>query len=126
MKKTLLVSIGLLLAIGAFSQLNAAEPPDSRIALKRDDAKGEMQVLIDGKEAFRKNDWNGPAEGIGFRPWRNRITIADFTLSGELIDPPRPIGPVGQPVRLREEVPIQEANEMPEAIVVAMMGGGGK
>jgi len=49
---------------------------------------GATQFLVDGKEIYRKEGWDGPVRAIGFRPWRNRITLESFVIEGTLIDPP--------------------------------------
>jgi len=59
---------------------------------------GTTRFLIDGKEIYRKDDWNGPVQGIGLRPWRNRMTVASFELQGNLIDPPPLPTPCGEPL----------------------------
>jgi len=59
---------------------------------------GTTRFLIDNQEVYRKERWDGPAERIGFRPWRNRITIASFAIQGNLIDPPPPPQPCGEPL----------------------------
>ena len=46
------------------------------------------RFLIDEKEVYRREKWNGPVGAIGFRPWRNRITLESFTIEGVLVDPP--------------------------------------
>ncbi len=56
------------------------------------------RFLIDGREIARKEQWNGAVERIGFRPWRNRMTIAHFTVEGNLVTPPPPSRPFGEPL----------------------------
>ncbi len=61
-------------------------------------ASSVTRYLIDGVEIHRQENWNGPVAQIGFRPWRNRITLESFGITGNLIDPPpRPI-PLGKPL----------------------------
>jgi hypothetical protein len=50
--------------------------------------KGVTRFLIDDHEIYRKENWDGPVERIGFRPWRNRITLEQFQIAGTLVDPP--------------------------------------
>lgn len=50
--------------------------------------KHVTRFLIDGEEVYRLENWNGPVQNVGFRPWRNRITIQDFQIEGNLTDPP--------------------------------------
>jgi len=59
---------------------------------------GVTRFLVDGREIYRLEKWNGPVERIGFRPWRNRLTITSFTIQGNLVDAPPPPVPCGQPV----------------------------
>lgn len=61
-------------------------------------ADGTTRFLIDNKEIYRQEQWNGPVERIGFRPWRNRMTIASFAIRGNLTDPPPPPKPCGEPL----------------------------
>ena len=56
--------------------------------------KGLTRFLIDGQEIQRKENWDGPAGNVGFRPWRNRMSIASFTIEGNLIEPPQPPAPL--------------------------------
>ena len=55
---------------------------------------GITRFLIDGREIRRKEQWNGPVESVGFRPWRNRMTISGFSIAGNLMDPPAPPAPL--------------------------------
>jgi sialidase-1 len=50
--------------------------------------------LIDGKEMHRTNAWKSPIKRMGLRPWRNRMTVAEFTIDGNLIEPPKPPAPL--------------------------------
>jgi hypothetical protein len=59
---------------------------------------GVTQFWIDEHEIYRKDNWDGPVEQIGFRPWRNRITLTQFAMQGRLIEPPPPPVPVGEPL----------------------------
>lgn len=61
-------------------------------------ADGVTRFLIDNREICRKESWNEPVQRIGFRPWRNRLTIASFLIQGNLLDPPALPVPCGQPV----------------------------
>jgi sialidase-1 len=60
--------------------------------------KEVTRFLINNLEIYRQAKWNGPVEQIGFRPWRNRLTLERFELQGELIAPPPPPKPVGEPL----------------------------
>lgn len=53
---------------------------------------GTTRFLIDQREIYRKESWNGPVERIGLRPWRNRMAITSFTIQGQTVDPPVPDG----------------------------------
>jgi len=60
--------------------------------------EGEVtRFLIDGREAYRLNGWAGSAGRVGFRPWRNRLALRSFALSGALVVPPPP-KPFGHPL----------------------------
>jgi sialidase-1 len=86
---------------GASRLLGAAEgivQPGRMMLFEAVRTDGTTRFLIDGKEIYRKEDWNGPIQGIGFRPWRNRMTIASFELQGSLIDPPPVPTPCGEPL----------------------------
>jgi sialidase-1 len=61
-------------------------------------ADGTTRFLIDKREIYRRENWNGPVARIGFRPWRNRITLAAFEIQGRLTDPPPPPQVVGEPL----------------------------
>lgn len=54
--------------------------------------KGVTQFLIDKHEVLRMDKWDGPAGRIGFRPHRNQMTIRQFEIQGNLVDPPKPLG----------------------------------
>ena len=56
------------------------------------------RFLIDNHEIYRKEQWDGPAGRVGFRPWRNRITLERFEIQGELIAPSPPPQPYGEPL----------------------------
>jgi len=60
--------------------------------------KGVTRFLIDDHEVYRKENWDGPVERIGFRPWRNRITLEQFQIAGTLVDPPPLPVPLGDPL----------------------------
>lgn len=59
---------------------------------------GVTRFLIDGEEIHRKQGWNGPVEKIGLRPWRNRMTVSHFQMTGNLVEPPPPPQPLGERV----------------------------
>lgn len=59
---------------------------------------GVTRFLIDGREVHRQDGWDGPVTKIGFRPWRNQITLASFGLAGNLIDAPPLPKPCGMPL----------------------------
>lgn len=50
--------------------------------------QGVTRFLVNGRELLRKEGWNGPAGHVGFRPWRNRMSVESFTVEGNLVDPP--------------------------------------
>lgn len=50
--------------------------------------KGLTRFLLDGAEVHRKSDWGRAPGRIGLRPWRNRMTVIDFTIEGNLVPPP--------------------------------------
>lgn len=56
--------------------------------------KGTTRFLIDKREVLRKEQWDGVPGRVGFRPWRNRMTLSNFSVSGNLIDPPAPPAPL--------------------------------
>ncbi len=56
--------------------------------------KGLTRFLVGGQEIQRKEQWDGPAGNVGFRPWRNRMTLASFAIEGNLIEPPQPPAPL--------------------------------
>lgn len=56
------------------------------------------RFLIDGKEFHRKENWNGPVEHVGFRSWRNEMSIEQFGIQGTLTESPSPVGPIGHPL----------------------------
>ena len=51
---------------------------------------GVTRFLIDGREVCRKEEWDEPVGLIGFRSWRSEMTIQNFQISGNLIEPPPP------------------------------------
>jgi len=59
---------------------------------------GTTRFLIDGRECYRKEKWNGPVGRIGFRPWRNHMSVEKFTVAGNLTEPPPTPKPVGEAV----------------------------
>jgi sialidase-1 len=56
------------------------------------------RFLVDGREACSLSGWTGPAGRVGFRPWRNRLALQSFALSGALVAPPPPAKPFGEPL----------------------------
>lgn len=56
------------------------------------------RFLLDGREIHRLDGWTGPAGRVGFRPWRNRLTLRSFALSGTLGEPPPLPTPFGHPL----------------------------
>jgi sialidase-1 len=58
--------------------------------------KETTRFLINGKEIYRLEKWNGPVAQVGFRPWRNRMTLERFEVQGELVELPPPTPPVGK------------------------------
>lgn len=60
--------------------------------------QGVTRFLIDDQEIYRLENWDGPAARIGFRPWRNRIAVEQFTLAGTLVEPPALPVPAGEPL----------------------------
>jgi sialidase-1 len=81
--------------------LGAAEKllrPDTPFLFEAIRTQGTTRFLIDHQEVFRREDWNGPATEIGFRPWRNKVTIESFVLDGTLTQLPPPPEVVGNPI----------------------------
>jgi len=60
--------------------------------------QGVTQFLIDGKEIYRLEGWNDAVGDVGFRPWRNRMTIERFQIDGTLIEPPKRPTPTGEAI----------------------------
>ncbi|MCP4782561.1 MAG: exo-alpha-sialidase [Fuerstiella sp.] len=59
---------------------------------------GTTRFLINEQEVARKEDWNGPVNVLGFRPWRNRMEIIEFRIEGDLTElEPLPV-PLGEPL----------------------------
>ncbi len=56
--------------------------------------RGTTRFLIDGVEIRRKEQWDAPVRSVGFRPWRNRMTISGFSIAGNLIQAPAPPAPL--------------------------------
>jgi alpha-L-arabinofuranosidase len=54
--------------------------------------KGLTRFLVDQREIVRLENWDGPVEEIALRPVRNRMTVNDFRVQGNLVDPPKPLG----------------------------------
>ncbi len=59
---------------------------------------GVARFLINDQEVYRQANWDGPVERIGFRPWRNRMTIESFEITGKLMTPPPQPTPLGAPL----------------------------
>jgi sialidase-1 len=55
----------------------------------------DTRFSIDGREIHRLTGWTGPAARVGFRPWRNRMTLRSLQIEGTLIDPPPKPKPTG-------------------------------
>jgi hypothetical protein len=53
---------------------------------------GTTRFLIDGKEVYRKENWNASVGRVGLRPWRNRMTVQSFEIEGNLAEAPKPYG----------------------------------
>lgn len=56
------------------------------------------RFLIDGQEVHRLKDWTAGVGPIGLRPWRSRMTVASFSIQGNLVQPEPPARPLGEPV----------------------------
>ncbi|HEY3323136.1 MAG TPA: sialidase family protein [Planctomycetota bacterium] len=56
------------------------------------------RFLINEREIHRLEKWNGTAENIGFRPWRNKMTLERFELQGDLVTPQPPAKPLGEAI----------------------------
>lgn len=57
--------------------------------------QGELTIfLIDGEKIHTTNAWKSSIKRLGLRPWRNRMTVAEFSIEGNLIDPPKPPTPL--------------------------------
>jgi len=54
--------------------------------------KGVTRFAINQHEILRMEKWDGLGERIGFRPHRNRITLEQFELQGNLVAPAQPFG----------------------------------
>jgi sialidase-1 len=59
---------------------------------------GSTRFLIDGREIFRKDDWNAAIGPIGFRPWRNRLSVEYLAMEGNLTEPPAAPEIFGEPI----------------------------
>ncbi|MCX6873527.1 MAG: sialidase family protein [Verrucomicrobia bacterium] len=76
---------------GAVRLLGAADEwVQPEVAFTFEAVRGQdvTRFLINDHEICRIEKWHGPVMRIGFRPWRNRITIERFEVQGNLIDPP--------------------------------------
>lgn len=58
--------------------------------------KGLARFLIDGKEVHRLAGWMQAAGKVGLRPWRNRMNVTDFSIEGNLVEPPSTPAPLFQ------------------------------
>jgi sialidase-1 len=56
---------------------------------------GTLRIAIDGREAFRAEVGAGPLGSVGFRPWRSRMRIVRFAVTGTLVAD-ETAGPEGQ------------------------------
>jgi sialidase-1 len=72
--------------------------PDTWIAFEARRDGAVTCFLIDGREIHRLDGWTGAAGRVGFRPWRNRLVLQSFLLSGTLIEPPPLPKPSGVPL----------------------------
>lgn len=72
--------------------------PDRAFTFEVVREQGTTRFLIDGHEIYRKERWDGAVEQIGFRPWRNRITLEQFEVQGNLVTLPPPVQPQGTPI----------------------------
>ena len=70
--------------------MSAGKPFDFEVIRK----KSTTRFLIDGREILHIGNWDGPAGRVGFRPWRNRMTVSKFAVEGNLIAPPMPPEPL--------------------------------
>jgi hypothetical protein len=80
-----------LLPAAATLQIKPGQAFDLEIVREQ----GNTRFLIDRQEILRMNNWDGPASQIGLRPHRNRMTLEQFEIQGNLVVPPMPFG---QPV----------------------------
>ena len=86
---------GTTLLPGAAEVLIKPDVPFTFEAIREKDV---TRFLIDEHEICRIGKWNGPVDRIGFRPWRNRITLERFEVQGNLIAPPPLPELVGEPL----------------------------
>jgi len=54
---------------------------------------GVLRFLINGKEVFRAKCGSVPLKMFGFRPWRSKMGIADFSAEGDIRVPNSPLKP---------------------------------
>ncbi|AQT67197.1 Sialidase precursor [Anaerohalosphaera lusitana] len=59
---------------------------------------GQTRFLIDGREVYRKDGWDGAVKQVGVRPWRNEMAVEKFVVSGNLREAPEPVGPIGEAI----------------------------
>ena len=57
--------------------------------------RGTARFLVDGKEIDRRQNWDEPIQRIGLRPWRNRMTVENLVLEGDVNKPVLPPQPAG-------------------------------
>jgi sialidase-1 len=72
--------------------------PGAWIAFEARREGSVTRFLIDDREIHRLDGWTGAAGRVGFRPWRNRLVLQSFVLSGTLVDPPPLPKPTGVPL----------------------------
>jgi sialidase-1 len=86
---------------GQTRSVGSAEPllkPGVAFTFQAIREQGVTRFLIDDREVYRLENWDGPAERIGFRPWRNRLALEQFALAGTLVEPPALPVPAGEPL----------------------------
>jgi hypothetical protein len=96
--------------------------PDVPFAFEAIREQAVTRFLINDHEIGRIEKWNGPVERIGFRPWRNRITLERFEVQGNLIEPPPTPELVGDPLFVsgRDQLPVIDiSQETNRQIVIA-------
>ena len=74
---------------GAVRLLGAADEwlkPEAAFTLEAVREQDVTRFLINDHELCRIEKWHGAVARIGFRPWRNRMTIESLEVQGNLID----------------------------------------